>query len=68
MTDISGAQLADLRRRVLNHEEVSPEEYRAVAESIRASRKAEAARARATKSSASKQPSVDTQKLLDEFI
>lgn len=65
--EISSAELADLRRKVLNHEDVSPEQYRVVIESIRASRKAEAARAKTTKASSTK-PKINVDKLLDEFI
>ena len=65
MSEISTTSLADLRRKVLSGEEVTPEEYRSVLDSIRRARKAETG-ARAPK--AAKAPAINTQSLLDDLI
>ena len=63
---VTQAKLADLRRRVLNREPVTPEEYRVVLESLRTARRAQSLKAPAKKTS--EKPKVDTDKLLNDFI
>lgn len=69
MTEVETAheQVQDLKRKVLNNEEVSAEEYGRVLESIRKDRSAGAERKAKTKKTKAPPVEMDLDKLFDEI-